>query len=260
MEYKNLLVETGNRIAVITINRREKLNALNQETLSELSQAFREAAQDDAVGGVLLTGTGQKAFAAGADITEIYPLSLESGREFARFGQTVYSQIERMPKPVIALVNGYALGGGCELAMACHMRIASENARFGQPEVNLGLIPGYGGTQRLTRLVGRGVALELLLTGEMIDATRAYELGLVNQIVAPDQLLEAGKKLLNHILSKAPLAVRYVLETVHRGLNATLEEGLQIEADFFGMVCDSEDMKEGITAFQEKRQANFKGK
>ncbi len=260
MSYKNITVEREQKIALITINRREKLNALNQETLSELSTAFQEAEADQEIQGILLTGTGSKAFAAGADISEIYPLSLESGRAFARFGQRVYSQIEHMTKPVIALVNGYALGGGCELAMACHLRIASENARFGQPEVNLGLIPGYGGTQRLPRLVGRAVALELLLTGEMIDANRAYELGLVNQIVAQEELLDAGKKLLNHILTKGPLAVRYVLETVHRGLNTTLEEGLQIEADFFGMVCDTEDMKEGISAFQEKREAIFKGK
>jgi len=260
MELKNLLLEYKDNQAIVSINRREKLNALNQETLSELWEVFGQLAADETVKGILLTGSGSKAFAAGADIEEIRRLDLESGREFALFGQRVYSRIETMHKPVIALINGYALGGGCELAMACHLRIAAENAKLGQPEVNLGLIPGYGGTQRLPRLVGRGIALQLLLTGEMIDAERAYQLGLVNKIVPAEQLLDSGKELLGHILNKGPLSVQFVLETVHRGLNQTLEEGLHTEADFFGMACNSDDMKEGIDAFLQKRRAGFKGK
>ncbi len=260
MAYKNLLLETHEGIALVTINRREKLNALNMETLSELSAAFTALAQNDRVRGILITGSGQKAFAAGADVSEILPLSYEQGVDFARNGQNIFRQIEGMSKPVIALVNGFALGGGCELAMACHMRIASDQARFGQPEVNLGLIPGYGGTQRLTRLIGRGLATQYLISGEMIDAKRALEIGLVNQVVAPDQLLETGKTLLKKILSKAPLSVRYVLESIHQGIEVTLDQALEIEAENFGKSCASEDMKEGITAFLEKRPAHFKGR
>ncbi len=260
MAFKNILLEQEDKLAIVTINRREKMNALNQETLQELWEAFGQLAADEKVMGILVTGSGSKAFAAGADIEEIRRLDLESGREFALFGQRVYRRIETLRKPVIALINGYALGGGCELAMACHLRLAGENAKLGQPEVNLGLIPGYGGTQRLPRLVGRGVALQLLLTAEMIDAGRAYQLGLVNKVVPSDQLLDSGKEMLGQILGKGPLAVQFVLETVHRGLDMTLEEGLNTEADFFGMACNSGDMKEGIDAFLQKRRAEFKGK
>lgn len=260
MQYKNLLVEHEQNLTLITINRPRKLNALNRRTIEELDAVFSEIESDGAVKGVLITGEGEKAFVAGADIGEIQALDLDSGRQFARFGQNVFSKIENCHKPVIALVNGFALGGGCELAMACHMRIASENAKFGQPEVSLGLIPGYGGTQRLARLIGKGRALELLLTGNMIDAKRAYETGLVNHLVAANDLKETGLKLMHNILNKAPLATAYVLETVNRGVHLSLDQGLALEADYFGYSCASEDMREGTAAFLEKRKALFKGK
>jgi enoyl-CoA hydratase len=260
MKYQNILVEQNDRILTITINRQDKLNALNHGTLAELGTAFSALEKDDSIGGVLLTGAGDKAFVAGADISEIQSLDHASGKEFARFGQKVFAQIENCTKPVIALVNGFALGGGCELAMACHMRIASESAKFGQPEVNLGLIPGYGGTQRLARLVGKGRALELILSGNMIDATRAYEIGLVNSMVPESDLTEAGLKLLGTILKKAPLATHYVLETVQRGMEKPLELAIELEAEFFGKACASEDMKEGTSAFLEKRKPDFQGK
>ncbi len=260
MQYQNLLVEKENNLISITINRPEKLNALNRRTIEELDFVFTDIESDEVIKGVLLTGSGDKAFVAGADISEIQALDLRSGKSFAQFGQSVFSRIENCSKPVLALVNGFALGGGCELAMACHLRIASETAKFGQPEVNLGLIPGYGGTQRMFRLIGKGRALELLLTGNMIDARRAYETGLVNQVVEPEALREAGMKLMQTILTKAPLATAYVLETVNRGLDLNLDQGLAVEADYFGKSCASDDMKEGTTAFLEKRKAIFRGK
>ncbi len=259
MPYQAISITIKKRIATVTLEREAKLNALNQQTLSELKAAFTDLKTNDAVSGILLTGSGSKAFAAGADISEIQKLSLNSGRAFARFGQEVFNLIESLDKPVIALVNGFALGGGCELAMACHIRIASENARFGQPEVNLGLIPGYGGTQRLPRLIGRGRALELLLSGDMISAQRAYEIGLVNKVTPADKLIEEGTALLDSILNKAPLAVSYVLEAVNRGQNAPLDEALRIEADYFGMSCATNDMKEGTAAFLERRKPEYKG-
>ena len=260
MDYKTLLFTKEETIALITLNRPEKLNALNHLTLQELNQVFELIAEDDQIKGVLLGAAGGKAFVAGADISEIRSLSLEKGKEFARFGQEIFSRIEHFPKPVVALIDGYALGGGCELAMACHLRLATEKSKFGQPEVSLGLIPGYGGTQRLPRLIGKSAALELLLTGGMIPAERALQLGLVNKILPAESLLEEGKALMNSILSQAPLAVKYVLETVNRGLDMPLAKALRLEADYFGMACASEDMKEGTGAFLEKRKANFQGK
>ncbi len=259
MAYQTISITLNNRIATITLEREAKLNALNQHTLIELLKAFTDLKTNDDVSGILLTGRGKKAFAAGADISEIQKLSLNSGRTFARFGQEVFGLIESIEKPVIALINGFALGGGCELAMACHIRIASENARFGQPEVGLGLIPGYGGTQRLPRLIGRGRALELLLSGDMISAQRAYEIGLVNKITPADELIEAGTILLNSILTKAPLALSQVIQAVNRGQDVPLEEALRIEADFFGMSCATNDMKEGTAAFLDRRKPKFKG-
>lgn len=260
MNYENILLEQNEQILTITINRPDKLNALNYKTIEELGTVFSGLENDDSVGGVLITGAGEKAFVAGADISEIQILDLESGKDFAQFGQQVFAQIENLRKPVIALINGFALGGGCELAMACHMRIAAENAKFGQPEVTLGLIPGYGGTQRLARLVGKGRALELLLSANIIDTVKAYEIGLVNQVVAGSQLTESGNKLLNTILKKAPLATSYVLETVQRGMELPLDQAIELEAEFFGKSCSSLDMKEGTSAFLEKRKAAFKGK
>ncbi len=259
MNYKNLLLEKEYPLLRITLNRPDKLNALNRRTLEELDAIFLEIEKDDQVKGILLSGAGDKAFAAGADIGEIQNLNLATGKEFARFGQRIFTQIENCTKPVIALVNGYALGGGCELAMACHIRLASENAKFGQPEVNLGVIPGYGGTQRMARLIGKGRALELLLSGTMITAERAYETGLVNQVFPAAELEAAGRKMLNTIFNKAPLAISYVLETVNRGLSLSLEEGIRLEADYFGQSCASDDMKEGTGAFLEKRKPDFKG-
>lgn len=259
MDYQNLLLEKEQSLLSITINRPDKLNALNRRTLEELDSVFSEVETDDQIKGILLTGAGDKAFVAGADISEIQHLDLRAGKAFAQFGQHVFSKIENCTKPVLALINGFALGGGCELAMACHLRIAAETAKFGQPEVNLGLIPGYGGTQRMARLMGKGRALELLLTGNMIDAQRAFETGLVNQVVAADTLKTSGTKLLQTILSKAPLAITYVLETVNRGLNLSIEQGLALEADYFGKSCASEDMQEGTGAFLEKRKPEFKG-
>jgi enoyl-CoA hydratase len=259
MAYQNLLFEIEDSIAVITINRPEKLNALNTATFLELNDVLLKIQQNGSIRGVLIKGSGDKAFVAGADIEEIQDLSLEKGVEFSKLGQGVFSLIENLGKPVIALIDGYALGGGCELTMACHLRFASDRSKFGQPEVNLGLIPGYGGTQRLPRLIGRSLALEYLLTADIVSAQRAYEIGLVNKVVPSEELLDTGKKTLKQILSKGPVAVKYILETVHRGLNCTLEEGLTIEADHFGMACATEDMKEGARAFLEKRKPDFKG-
>lgn len=260
MDFKTLLFEISDHIALITINRPDKLNALNHLTLQELNQAFESVSDNDEIKGVLLTGAGGKAFVAGADISEIQKLSLEDGKAFAIFGQEIFTRVENLTKPVIALINGYALGGGCELAMSCHLRFATEKSKFGQPEVNLGLIPGYGGTQRLPRLIGRSAALEILMTGEMLSAERARELGLVNKIVAEDALLDEGKALLKTIFSKGPLAIKYILETVNRGLDMPISKALRLEADYFGMACASEDMKEGTGAFLEKRNADFQGK
>jgi len=260
MDLKNLVFEIKDSIAIIKVNRPQKLNALNEETIKELGLAISKVENSSEIKAAILTGTGDKAFVAGADISELSKLGMLEATKASRMGQHVFSDFENCSKPVVALVNGFALGGGCELAMSCHFRIASDTARFGQPEVNLGLVPGYGGTQRLPRLVGRGIALELLLTGDMISAQRAYEIGLVNKIVAANDLMDEGIKMLTKIISKGPVAVKYCIDAVHHGLNSTLETGLEMEANYFGMAFGTEDKKEGTAAFLEKRKAEFQGK
>jgi enoyl-CoA hydratase len=260
MPYEHLLVEVRDQVAFVTVNRPKKLNALNRATIGELRTCFEQLAADAEVRAVILTGAGEKAFVAGADIEELAAQSPVEGKEYARTGQATLNLIENLGKPVIAAVNGYALGGGCELAMACTLRIASENAKLGQPEVKLGLIPGYGGTQRLPRLVGAGRALQMLLTGEQVSAQEALRIGLVNEVVAAADLLPRAEAVARAILANAPLAVRYATEAVNRGLNMTLPEGLFLEATLFGMSCATEDMKEGTRAFLEKRAARFGGR
>ena len=260
MAYETLLTERRDGIGYVTINRPEKLNALNRQVMRELDECFHAFQTDDAVRVVILSGAGEKAFVAGADINELAALSAIDGREFSRSGQGVFDLIENLGKPVIAAVNGFALGGGCELALACTLRVASENARFGQPEAKLGIIPGYAGTQRLARLVGKGRALGLILTGEAVTAQEAYRLGLVNQVVPPAELMNAAQALARKILANAPLAIRFALEAVHHGLEMTQEEGQFLEATLFGLCCTTEDMKEGTKAFLEKRPARFVGK
>jgi enoyl-CoA hydratase len=260
MSYENLLVETAEGICTVKVNRPDKLNALDAQTMQELEAAFAALGVDAQVRGVVLTGAGEKAFVAGADIAELARLSALDARELARRGQRVFDRIEGLGKPVIAAVNGFALGGGCELALACHLRIASENARLGTPEVKLGLMCGYGGTQRLPRLVGRGRALELLLTGEMIDAQEAYRIGLVNRVVPKERLQEEAQALLRKMLGNGPIALRHTLEAVAAGSSMGLEEALAHEASLFGMLCASDDMKEGTAAFLEKRAAKFQAR
>ncbi len=261
MEFKNINYQIEDGYALLTINRPDKLNALNLATFAELAQALLMIHKDESVSGVLLTGAGEKAFVAGADITEIQHLNLAEGKEFSAIGQRVFDTIEDFSKPVLALIDGFALGGGCELAMACHLRLATEKSRFGQPEVNLGLIPGYAGTQRLPRLIGRSAALELLLSGEMIDARRAYDLGLVNRVVHDKtELLESGKQMLRTITSKSPLSIKYILNLVNQGLNMPLNQAEELESTYFGMMCSSYDKQEGTAAFLEKRKPVFNGK
>ncbi|HKC41141.1 MAG TPA: enoyl-CoA hydratase-related protein [Gemmatimonadales bacterium] len=260
MTYQTLLFEIRDRIAFVTVNRPDKLNALNDQVMAELGHAAERIATEDAIQGALLTGAGPKAFVAGADIGDLAKQGPFDGKARALRGQAVLRRLETCGKPVVAAVNGFALGGGCELAMACHIRIASENAKFGQPEVKLGIAPGYGGTQRLPRLVGKGRALQLILTGEMIDAQEAYRIGLVNKVVPAAELLFASEQLLRGILTMGPLAVRLALEAVDQGLEMTLDEGLLLEANHFGLLAATQDMKEGLTAFLEKRSANFQGR
>lgn len=260
MAYQNVLYEKRDRIAYVTINRPDKLNALNAATIKELHDIFTSIAEDDEVGVVILTGAGEKAFVAGADINELAMQGPIEGKRTSEYGQRVLGLIENLGKPVIAAINGYALGGGCELAMACTLRIASENARLGQPEVKLGIIPGYGGTQRLPRLVGKGIALELLLTGEMISAEQAHRIGLVNHVTRREDLIPTAEKIARQILANAPLAVRFCLEAVTAGLEMPLDEALQMEATLFGLSATTEDMREGTRAFLEKRPARFQGK
>lgn len=259
MAYQFLQFDVADRIATITVNRPDKLNALNDATIRELGVAIDEAISRDDVGAILLTGAG-RAFVAGADISELGGQSPLEGLERARAGQKVFRRYETSPKPTLAAINGFALGGGCELAMSCHVRIASDKAKLGQPEVKLGIVPGYGGTQRLPRLVGRGAALKLLLTGEMIDAAEAYRLGLVDQVVAPDALIDTATAVLSSMLANAPLALAGCIEAVNRGQEASLEEGCAIESDFFGLLSSTSDMREGMAAFLEKRSPSFTGR
>jgi len=260
MSYQNLLVETREGVTFVTINRPDKLNALSDATVAEIDAAFAVVAADPAVRGVVLTGAGEKAFVAGADIAELATQSPVDGKARSLRGQRVLDRIERLGKPVIAAVNGFALGGGCELAMACHVRIASENARLGTPEVKLGIMCGYAGTQRLPRLVGKGRALEMLLTGEMVDAAEALRIGLVNRVVPREKLLAEAEGLLRKMIANGPLSLRFTLEAVHDGLEVGLDEGQHQEATLFGLICTTEDMKEGTKAFLEKRPARFQGK
>jgi enoyl-CoA hydratase len=255
----SLLFELSDGIARITIDRPDKLNALNATVISELSDAVTRIETDAAVRGVILTGSGQKAFVAGADIGELTGQGPIDGKARSMAGQLVFRRLERCGKPVIAAINGFALGGGCELAMACHIRIAAEHARFGQPEVKLGIGPGYGGTARLPRLVGKGRALELLLTGGMIDAAEAYRIGLVNRVVPAEGLLREAEGLLRTILENGPLAIRACLEAVDSGLETSLDQALLLEANHFGLLSGTDDMREGTRAFIEKRKAVFKG-
>ena len=260
--FENLLydLDAATGILTVTINRPTKLNALNAATIVELGEAMAQARQDAAVRGILLTGSGEKAFVAGADIAEMAHLSGPEAQALAARGQAVFRQLETSPKPVVAAVNGFALGGGCELAMACHIRVASDNARFGQPEVNLGLLPGYGGTQRLVQLVGKGKALELLLTADQVKADEALRLGLANHVVPQAELLDFSKTLLLKILGKAPVAIGLIIDCVNTYFDQGGEAGYTAEAAAFGQAFGTEDFREGTTAFLEKRAANFKGK
>jgi enoyl-CoA hydratase len=260
VSYQNLRVESRDGVAVVTIDRPEKLNALNDRTMEELDAAFAAIGADPQTRGVVLTGAGEKAFVAGADIAELATQSPVDGKERSLRGQRVLDRIERLGKPVIAAVNGFALGGGCELAMACHVRIASENAKLGTPEVKLGLMCGYGGTQRLPRLVGKGRALEMLLTGEMVDAQEALRIGLVNRVVPREKLLAEAEALLRKMLACGPVSLRFTLEAVNDGLEMGFDEAQHQEATLFGLICTTEDMKEGTQAFLEKRPARFQGK
>jgi enoyl-CoA hydratase len=254
-----LIFELTDGIARLTVNRPDKLNALNAIVINELGDAVTRVETDAAVRGVIVTGAGNKAFVAGADINELTEQGVTGGRNRALLGQQVFRRFERCGKPVVAAVNGFALGGGCELALACHLRIASENAKFGQPEVKLGIAPGYGGTVRLPRIVGKTRALELLLTGEMIDAEEAHRIGLVNRVVAADRLLPECEGLLRTILANGPLAVRACLEAVDAGMDMSLDQALLLEAGYFGVLSATEDMLEGTKAFLEKRKPAFKG-
>jgi len=254
-----VLTELSERILTITINRPEKLNALSSEVLSALASSIDDARRNSEIGALILTGAGEKAFVAGADIGELSRLSPIEGRDHSRKGQALFAHLESLGKPVIAAINGFALGGGCELAMACTIRIASRSARFGQPEVNLGIVPGYGGTQRLARLVGEGRAMELCLTGDQITADEAWRIGLVNKVVEPSELLAAAREMAKKILSKGPVACRMTMEAVHQGLGMPLEQGLDLESNLFGLTAATSDMKEGMTAFLEKRKPVFKG-
>jgi enoyl-CoA hydratase len=260
MTFDNLFLERDGAVAVITINRPQVLNALNTQTIDELRRVILELKHDSSVRAVIVTGAGDKSFVAGADINELAVQRPAQGKEHALRGQHVLDLIENMGKPVIAAINGYALGGGCELAMACTLRIAADTARLGQPEINLGILPGYGGTQRLSRLVGKGVALDLLLTGRQITAGEALDMGLVNRVVPPAELLTAARALAGELAAKAPVAVQYILEAVNKGLEVSFDKGQFLEAALFGLVASTDDMREGTKAFLEKRKADFKGR
>ncbi|UCE02785.1 MAG: enoyl-CoA hydratase/isomerase family protein [Candidatus Latescibacterota bacterium] len=256
----NVLLSQDGAVATVTVNRPDKLNALNAATLDELDSAFREIEAAESARAVIVTGAGEKAFVAGADINELAQLTSIRAKATARRGQRLFRRIELFPKPVVAAVNGFALGGGCELAMACHVRIASENAQFGLPEVGLGVIPGYGGTQRLARLVGRGRAIELTLTGQRIPAQEAWRIGLVNRVVPLEKLIEETGKLVGAMLRNAPVALAAALESIHLGLDMAMEQGMVLEANSFGVVSATEDMREGMQAFLDKRKPEFKNR
>jgi enoyl-CoA hydratase len=259
MTYQNILTEQRGKVLIITLNRPEKMNALSQGLLSDLRHAVNSAIADATVAGVVITGSGEKAFVAGADISEFQGLGAAEGRRLAANGQQIFNMIEQSPKPFIAAVNGFALGGGCELAMACHMRVATPSARFGQPEVNLGLIPGYGGTQRLVQLIGKGKAIELLMTADLMNADDALRLGLVNHVVEKDSLLAKCEEILNKVATKAPVAIAKVIACVN-ALYTDGVDGLEFEMDLFGECCATEDFVEGASAFMQKRKAEFKGR
>ncbi|HMD95726.1 MAG TPA: enoyl-CoA hydratase-related protein [Terriglobia bacterium] len=260
MSFETLLYEKRDGIGAVTVNRPEKLNALNHKVMQDLRACFEDIQKDDEVRAVILTGSGEKAFVAGADINELAVQTPVEGKETSTRGQRVLDLIENLGKPVIAAINGYALGGGCELAMACTLRIASDNARLGQPEVKLGIIPGYAGTQRLSRLVGKCRAMELILSGEPINAQEAYRIGLVNQVVPQKDLIATAEALARKIMANGPLAVRFSMEAINHGMEMTQEEGEFLEATLFGLCCTTADMKEGTRAFLEKRPAKFVGK
>jgi enoyl-CoA hydratase len=260
MAYENLIYEKRDGIAFITFNRPKVLNALNRRTMEELREALGDAREDAAVRALILTGAGEKSFVAGADISELAQRTAVDGKDFSLFGQGVFHLLETMGKPSICAINGFALGGGCEIALSCTIRIASRTAKLGQPEVKLGLIPGYGGTQRLARLCGKGTGHELCLTGEMISAEEALRIGLVNRVYEPEELLGAAEVMAKKIIANSPVAVKYTMEAIERGMEMPLEEGLFLEATLFGLCCATEDMREGTKAFLEKRPAAFKGK
>jgi enoyl-CoA hydratase len=259
MAYQTLLTELSDGILTVTVNRPDKLNALNRDVLSDLDAVMDQVEADSGVRALLLTGAGEKSFVAGADISEFLAADAAGAMAMAKRGQDIFARIERCPKPVVAAVNGFALGGGCELAMGCHIRMASENARFGQPEVNLGIIPGYGGTQRLTRLVGRGKALEIMMSGGMVDAREALAIGLVNHVTPAADLIAESRKLLLSILSRSPIAVARVIAAVNASHEASID-GFAEEVRLFGECFGTEDMKEGVTAFLEKRKPAFPGR
>lgn len=259
MAYENLLVENLDGVGLVTVNRPKVLNALNAQTLSEMAHCFDALRDDAGVKAVVITGSGEKAFIAGADINELAKMKALEAKNVAFFGQQVFARLERMGKPTIAMINGFALGGGCELSLACTLRTAAKTARLGLPEVSLGIIPGYGGTQRLARIAGPGVAREWILTGDMISAEEAWRVGVINRLFEPAELREGTFKLVNTILSRGPLAVRLAIETINRGLNMSQQEGEIIETDMFGLASTTEDMREGMQAFLEKRKPNFRG-
>ena len=260
MDFETILFEKRDRVAVVTINRPKVLNALNQTVLDELEMVVDAIAEDPSVWGLVLTGSGEKAFVAGADITEFKGISVEEARKMSRRGQDLFARLENLPIPTIAVVNGFALGGGLELAMSCSFRYATPNAKVGQPEVKLGVIPGYAGTQRLPRLIGLGRAIEWLLTGNIMDAAEAYRIGLVNHVTSPEELIPTARKLAADILKVSPIAAGYTLEAACRGIEMPIADGQNLEATLFGLAISTADAKEGLSAFLEKRSANFQGK
>jgi len=260
MTHENILFEKDGAVGILKVNRPKSLNALNPATVREIAACLAEVRQDQSIRCLIITGEGDRAFVAGADINELAKNNAVEAKAYTHKGQATLDLIENLGKPVIGCINGFALGGGCEIAMACTIRLASENAKLGQPEVKLGIIPGYGGTQRLPRLVGTGMAMQILLTGEMISAHEAHRIGLVNEVVPADRLIARGEEIAQKIIGMAPLAIQYCMEAVNQGMNMTLPEGLFLEATLFGICCATDDKKEGTSAFFEKRAANFQGK